>query len=47
MRQADFYLGAPKATIFQAASDAAFADDAETRHLSYRYVFLLYNGVID
>ena len=35
------------ALIFFRASNAAFADNIETRYSSYRYLFQLYNGVID
>src|SRR5207245_1396822 len=35
------------ACVFLGASDAAFADDIETRHSSQGYLFQLYNGVID
>jgi hypothetical protein len=33
--------------IFMAASDAAFADDPETRKSSDEYLFQLYDGPID
>lgn len=34
-------------SIFLASSDAAFADNPETRHSSQGYCFKLYNGLID
>jgi hypothetical protein len=37
----------PDTTIFQASSDASFADDPDTRRSSQGYVFQLFNGVID
>lgn len=37
----------PDADVFQASSDASFADDLVTRRSSQGYVFQLFNGVID
>lgn len=41
------YSGRQNEQIFQCASDAAFADDAQTRRSSDGYLFLLYGGAID
>jgi hypothetical protein len=41
------YSGRMNAQIFDCASDAAFADDRETRHSSDGYLFQLYGGAID
>ena len=33
--------------LFVISSDSAFADNLATRYSSYRYVFLLFSGLID
>ena len=43
----EFSTDTDKANIFACSSDAAFADDKETRHSSEGYLFKLFGGAIE